>query len=76
MTNYNLHNDCKKLSQRVYPENRNIDSNGWSYKGTYSNHRNGFYAEVYTKENKAILTFRGTELKSGKKEGAKDIFSE
>ena len=74
MTNYNLHNDCKKLAQRVYPENRHIDTNGWSYKGTFSNHRNGFYAEVYTKGDKVILTFRGTEVKSGKKEGAKDGF--
>ena len=76
MTNYNLHNDCKKLSQRVYPENRQIDTNGWSYKGVFSNHRNGFYAEVYTKGDKAILTFRETELKSGKKEGSKDVFSD
>ena len=75
MTNYNLHNDCKKLSQRVYPENRHIDTNGWSYKGTYSNHKNGFYAEVYTKGDKAILTFRGTE-KIWKKEGIKDLKSD
>lgn len=75
MTNYNLHNDCKKLSQRVYPENRHIDTNGWSYKGTFSNHRNGFYAEVYTKGDKVILTFRGTE-KIWKKEGIKDGFSD
>lgn len=76
MTNYNLHNDCKKLSQRVYPENKDIDSNGWSYKGTYSNHKNGFYAEVYKKGKKVILTFRGTELKSGMKEGIKDVYND
>ena len=37
MTNYKLHNDCKILSQRVYPENRHEATNGWSHKGTYSN---------------------------------------
>ena len=72
MTNYNLHNDCKKLSQRIYPENRHIDTNGWSYKGTFSNHRSGFYAEVYTKGDNAILVFRGTQLTIKEKEGIKD----
>ena len=72
MTNYNLHNDCKKLSQRIYPENRHIDTNGWSYKGVFSNHRSGFYAEVYTKGDKAILVFRGTQLTIKEKEAMKD----
>lgn len=72
MTNYNLHNDCKKLSQRIYPENRHIGTNGWSYKGSYSNHRSGFYAEVYTKGDNAILVFRGTQLTIKEKEGIKD----
>ena len=39
MTNYKLYNDCKILSQRVYPENRHVGTNGWAHKGTYSNNR-------------------------------------
>jgi len=76
MTNYNLHNDCKKLSQRIYPNNKHIDTNGWSYKGAFSNHRSGFYSEIYTKGDKAILVFRGTEkiwTKEGIKDGLSDI---
>ena len=76
MTNYKLHNDCKILSERVYPENRNQDSNGWTYKETYSNHRDGFYSEVYKKDNKVILVIRGTEIHSGGKEGTKDALSD
>lgn len=76
MTNYKLHNDCKILSKRVYPENRNQDSNGWTYKETYSNHRDGFYSEVYKKDNKVILVIRGTEIHSGGKEGTKDALSD
>ena len=72
MTNYKLHEDCKILSKRVYPENRKQSSNGWTYRNTYSNHRNGFYSEVYTKGDKAILVMRGTERQSGKKELLKD----
>ena len=72
MTNYNFHNDCKKLSQRIYPENRHIDTNGWSYEGAFSNHRSGFYSEVYTKKDKVILVFRGTQLTVKEKEWIKD----
>ena len=76
MTNYKLHNDCKILSQRVYPENRHEATNGWSHKGTYSNNRTGFYSEIYTKDNKAILVIRGTELHSGINETSKDVLSD
>ena len=76
MTNYKIHEDCKKLSQRIYPENRQMDTNGWSYQETKSNHRSGFYSEVYTKNNKAILVIRGTETHSRKKEIAKDAYSD
>ena len=76
MTNYKLHNDCKILSKRVYPENRNQDSNGWTYRETYSNHRDGFYSEIYTKDSKAILVIRGTEIHSGGKETTKDVMSD
>lgn len=72
MTNYKLHEDCKILSKRVYPENRKQSSNGWTYKETYSNPKSGFYSEVYTKGDKAILVMRGTERQSGKKELLKD----
>ena len=52
MTNYKLHEDCKILSKRVYPENRKQSSNGWTYKETYSNQKSGFYSEIYSKDNK------------------------
>ena len=67
MTNYKLHEDCKILSKRVYSENQEQDSKGWTYKETYSNYRDGFYSEIYTKGNKVILVIRGTELHSGRK---------
>ncbi len=72
MTNYKLHEDCKILSKRIYPDNRQQDSNGWTYRETHSNYRNGFYSEIYTKGDKAILVMRGTETHSGKKEAIKD----
>ena len=54
MVNYNIHEDCKILSRRIYPENRQQNSQGWKYMETYSNYRNGFYSEVYTNGEKAI----------------------
>ena len=72
MKKLELHNDCKVLSQRLYPRNRQLDSNGCTFKRTISNHKNGFYSEVYTKGNKAILAIRGTETESGAKELVKD----
>ena len=62
MTDYKLHNDCKNLSKRVYANNKHLDTNGWEFKKTIANKDNGFYSEVYTKNNKAILVIRGTEI--------------
>ena len=76
MTSYKLHEDCKILSERVYPENRNQSSNGWVYKETYSNQKSGFYSEIYTKGDKAILVIRGTEMHSGAKAGTKDALND
>jgi len=76
MTNYKLHEDCKILSKRVYPENRKQSSNGWTYKETYSNPKSGFYSEIYSKDNKNIMVIRGTELKSGFNQGKKDVISD
>ena len=76
MTNYKLHEDCKILSKRVYPENRNQDSNGWTYRETYSNQKSGFYSEIYSKGNKYTMVIRGTELKSGFNQGKKDVISD
>lgn len=76
MTNYKLHEDCKILSKKIYPDNRQQHSNGWTYKETLSNHRNGFYSEIYTKGDRAILVMRGTETHSGKKEAIKDGYSD
>ena len=62
MTDYKLHNDCKNLSKRVYANNKHLDTNGWEFKKTIANKNNAFYSEVYTKNNKAILVIRGTEI--------------
>lgn len=72
MTNYKLHNDCKILAQRAYPENRHIGTNGWNYKGAYSNSKSGYYSEIYEKNGKIIIVFRGTEPNMLSKEFAKD----
>ena len=72
MTNYKLHEDCKILSKRVYSGNREQNLNGWTYKETLSNHKSGFYSEIYTKGDNAVLVIRGTESYSGKKELLKD----
>ena len=76
MTNYKLHEDCKILSKRVYPENRKQSSNGWTYKETYRNSKSGFYSEIYSKDDKNIMVIRGTELKSGFNQGKKDVISD
>ena len=62
MTDYKIHNDCKNLSKRVYANNKHLDTNGWELKKTIVNKNNGFYSEVYTKNDKAILVIRGTEI--------------
>ena len=62
MTDYQIHNDCKNLSKRVYANNKHLDTNGWELKKTIVNKNNGFYSEVYTKNDKAILVIRGTEI--------------
>ncbi len=64
MTNYKLHNDCKNLSRRVYADNKHLDTGGWKYQRSLENKNNGFYSEIYTKDDKAILVIRGTEFKT------------
>ena len=76
MLDYNLHNDCKVLSKRVYPENRQEDSNGWTYRETYSNPKSGYYSEVYTKDNTVVMVIRGTEVHSSGKEATKDVLND
>ena len=76
MTNYKLHEDCKILSKRVYPENREQGSNGWSYKETFHNQKSGFYSEIYSKDHKYIMVIRGTEIKSGLNQSKKDVISD
>lgn len=73
MTNYKLHNDCKILAQRAYPENRHLDTNGWKEKGAFINDKSGFYADVYEKGGKAILAIRGTDSGTGINEKRKDL---
>lgn len=76
MNDLELHNDCKILSKKVYPENCQQDSNGWIHKETYRNSRTGYYSEVYVKGDKAILVIRGTDLRSGINEAGKDALND
>lgn len=70
---YKLHEDCKKLASNVYNVNkRNIE--GWKYlKSCYA--RNGFYADIYNKQDNIILVFRGTDINNGIYEGTKDMLA-
>ena len=66
MTNYKLHVDCKQLSWAVYQDEKPKNINGWKYKKSIQN-SNGFYAEVYEKDGKAIFAIRGTDTARGNK---------
>ena len=50
------------LSQKVYSNNKYLDTNGWNFEKTISSKKDGFYSEIYTKDNKTILVIRGTEF--------------
>ena len=75
MTNYKLHEDCKQLSWTVYQDEKPKNINGWKYKKSIQN-SNGFYAEVYEKDGKAIFAIRGTDTARGNKEKTKDLYSD
>ena len=61
MTNYKLHNDCKVLSEYVYKDNKFKTINGWEYHRS-SQGTNGFYSEIYKKENDIMIVFKGTDF--------------
>ena len=61
MTNYKLHNDCKVLSEYVYKDNKSKTINGWEYRRS-SQGTNGFYSEIYKKENDIMIVFKGTDF--------------
>ena len=71
MTNYKLHNDCKVLSGYVYKDNKPKVMNGWEYHQS-SQGTNGFYSEIYKKDNDIMIVFKGTDTERGKKELAKE----
>ena len=75
MTNYKLHEDCKKLSWAVYQDEKPKNINGWQYKKSIQD-RNGFYAEVYEKNGKAIFAIRGTDTDRGKTEKITDLYND
>ena len=74
MNRYQLHEDCKILSGYVYKENKPQIINNWKYSKSWYDW-NGFYSEVYKNENNIIIVFKGTDVKKGIKEGAKDMLS-
>lgn len=71
MTNYKLHEDCKILSGYVYKEEKPKNINGWHYLEAL-HARNGFYTEIYQKDNDIMIVFRGTDTERGVKELAID----
>lgn len=71
MTNYQLHNDCKILSEYVYKDNKPDVINGWEYYRSAQG-INGFYSEIYKKGNNIMIVFKGTDTERGKRELAKD----
>ena len=75
MTNYKLHEDCKKLSWAVYQDEKPKNINGWQYKKSIQD-SNGFYAEVYEKNGKAIFAIRGTDTDRGKTEKITDLYND
>lgn len=72
MTNYKLHEDCKKLSWAVYQDEKPKNINVWQYKKSIQD-SNGFYAEVYERDNNIILALRGTDFNYGVKELIRDV---
>lgn len=75
MTNYQLHEDCKRLSGAVYKDEKPKNINGWEYKKSIQDN-NGFYAEVYEKNGKVIFVIRGTDTNRGKIEAGKDMYND
>lgn len=75
MTNYRLHEDCKKLSWAVYQDEKPKNINGWQYKKSIQD-SNGFYSEVYEKDGKVVFAIRGTDTKRGFNELRKDANSD
>lgn len=71
MTKFNLHNDCKILSECVYKDNKPKIINEWKYICS-SQSTNGFYSEIYRKGNDIIIVFKGTDLSRGIINFAKD----
>lgn len=71
MTNYKLHNDCKILSEYVYKDNKSNIINDWKYQSSAQS-TNGFYSEIYKKENNIMIVFRGTDFNKSKAELLKD----
>lgn len=75
MKNLELHNDCKLLSAYVYKKNKCKEINNWKcLNSCYS--KNGFYCEIYKKENDLIIVFKGTDKDYGKLETVKDLYSD
>ena len=71
MTDFKLHNDCKILSEYVYKDSKPKVMNGWEYNRSLQG-TNGFYSEIYKKNDDIIIVFRGTDLAKGKRELSKD----
>src|SRR5574344_267874 len=75
MPNYELHNQLKQLSGYVYKNSEFKKPNNWMVVDSTESRKSGFYSETFMNGNNIVIAFRGTDIKRGKKELTKDMYS-
>ena len=63
MQNYKLHNDLKQLSEYIYKTKGSTLPENYKYVTGYENINNGFYSEIYEKDNQLVIVFKGTDIR-------------
>jgi hypothetical protein len=76
MPNYELDNQLKELSGYVYKDSNSVKPKDWVELSSSEDKKTGFYAQAFYKGNDVVIAFRGTDANRGKKELAKDAFSD
>ncbi len=65
MPNYKLHNDLKQLSEYIYKSKESKLPENYKYVTGFENTNNGFYSEIYEKDNQLVIVFKGTDINDG-----------
>ena len=73
MQNYKLHNDLKQLSEYIYKTKGSTLPENYKYVTGYENINNGFYSEIYEKDNQLVIVFKGTDINNGVNDLKDDI---